>query len=122
MGYTFLAKFGLLLATANLGATYIIVNLIVFACVFKMGNVVAILSRGFQQNFNLFSGGVKKNPQTSTANKKDVETALAKWFSGARDRDGRRALRVKNVQHVGRSPAADELSGDDTDNDVENDD
>jgi hypothetical protein len=44
--------------------------------------------------FNLLSGGVKKNPRTSSASKKDVELALAKWFSGARDRDSRRALRV----------------------------
>lgn len=69
--------------------------------------------------FNLWSGGVKKNPRTSTASKKDVELALAKWFSGARDRDGRRALRVKK-QHVERLPEA-EQSDDDSDN-VENDD
>ena len=63
-------------------------------------------------------GGVKRNPHTSNASKKDVEVALAKWFSGARDRDGRRAQRMKQ-QHARRSPVPEQHNDKDTD-DMEN--
>ncbi|KAK2872948.1 hypothetical protein Q8A67_022845 [Cirrhinus molitorella] len=38
---------------------------------------------------------LKQNPLLKRVSKKDVETALGKWFVNARDRDGNRALRAQ---------------------------
>jgi len=38
---------------------------------------------------------MKRNATTAQNSKKDFEIALSKWFTGSRDRDGNRSLRVK---------------------------
>ncbi|KAK9980988.1 hypothetical protein ABG768_000562 [Culter alburnus] len=43
--------------------------------------------------FDVICGGLKKNAMTKTVNQKDIEKALSKWFTGARDRCGKRAIR-----------------------------
>ncbi|XP_036069907.1 uncharacterized protein LOC112153027 [Oryzias melastigma] len=45
--------------------------------------------------FDLFYGAVKKNSITRSVSQKEVEKALSKWFIGARDRGGNRALRAQ---------------------------
>ena len=42
----------------------------------------------------LVVGAVKKNVSTSGCGRKDVETAVAKWLIGSRDRDGARLQRA----------------------------
>ncbi|XDV17746.1 hypothetical protein PO909_023565 [Leuciscus waleckii] len=43
----------------------------------------------------IFKGSLKQNTFLRTVSKKEVETALGKWFTNARDRDGNRALRAQ---------------------------
>ncbi|KAF4114242.1 hypothetical protein G5714_004465 [Onychostoma macrolepis] len=45
--------------------------------------------------FDVICGGLKKNAMTKTVNQKDIEKALSKWFTGARDGGGKRAIRVR---------------------------
>ncbi|MED6240312.1 hypothetical protein ATANTOWER_019200 [Ataeniobius toweri] len=45
--------------------------------------------------FDLIYGALKTNILTKDINKKDAERALSKWFTGARDRGGKRALQTK---------------------------
>ncbi|MEQ2271442.1 hypothetical protein XENORESO_004363, partial [Xenotaenia resolanae] len=45
--------------------------------------------------FDLIYGALKTNILTKDINKKDAERALSKWFTGARDRGGKRALRTQ---------------------------
>ncbi|XP_076875471.1 uncharacterized protein LOC143525422 isoform X2 [Brachyhypopomus gauderio] len=45
--------------------------------------------------FNVLHGGLKQNAFLRNITKKDVERAVSKWFSNARDRDGNRALRAQ---------------------------
>lgn len=40
------------------------------------------------------TGAVKRNTQTASCNRKDVESAVAKWLLGSRDRNGGRVLRA----------------------------
>ena len=42
----------------------------------------------------VFTGAVKRNPRTSSSTLKEVDTAIASWLQGTRDRDGRRLKRV----------------------------
>ncbi len=42
----------------------------------------------------LYLGALKSNAITQNVNRKDVEMALGKWFTGARDRGGERAARA----------------------------
>ena len=42
----------------------------------------------------LFLGALKSNAMTQNVNRKEVEMALLKWFTGARDRGGERAARA----------------------------
>ncbi|XDV26223.1 hypothetical protein PO909_029985 [Leuciscus waleckii] len=44
--------------------------------------------------FEVFYGALKSNAVTQNVNRKDVEMALGKWFTGARDRGGERAARA----------------------------
>ncbi|XP_048011296.1 uncharacterized protein LOC125244938 [Megalobrama amblycephala] len=44
--------------------------------------------------FEVFYGALKSNAITANVNRKDVEMALGKWFTGARDRGGERAARA----------------------------
>lgn len=46
-----------------------------------------------------FTEALKKNSSTAQVNQQEAERALSKWFTGARDRGGRRASRqpVSNV-------------------------
>ncbi|KAK7173541.1 hypothetical protein R3I93_003382 [Phoxinus phoxinus] len=44
--------------------------------------------------FEVFYGAPKNNAITQNVNRKDVEMALGKWFTGARDRGGERAARA----------------------------
>lgn len=41
------------------------------------------------------TGAVKRSPSTTSATQKEVETSVAKWLTGARDRDGLRSNRLK---------------------------
>ncbi|XP_041654140.1 uncharacterized protein LOC121516795 [Cheilinus undulatus] len=45
--------------------------------------------------FDLVYGALKKNILTKDINQKDAEKALSKWFTGARDRGGNRAVRAQ---------------------------
>ncbi|XP_041659512.1 uncharacterized protein DKFZp434B061-like [Cheilinus undulatus] len=45
--------------------------------------------------FDLVYGALKKNILTKDLNQKDAEKALSKWFTGARDRGGNRAVRAQ---------------------------
>ncbi|XP_077065755.1 uncharacterized protein LOC143718618 [Siphateles boraxobius] len=45
--------------------------------------------------FDTLHGSLKQNTILRTVSKKEVETALGKWFTNARDRDGNRALRAQ---------------------------
>lgn len=45
--------------------------------------------------FDTLHGSLKQNASLKTVSKKEVETALGKWFTNARDRDGNRALRAQ---------------------------
>ncbi|CAM4579803.1 unnamed protein product [Leuciscus chuanchicus] len=49
----------------------------------------------FQKNLVSVLGNLKQNTFLRTVSKKEVETALGKWFTNARDRDGNRALRAQ---------------------------
>ena len=40
-----------------------------------------------------FTEALKKNTLTAKVNQQEAEKALSKWFTGARDRGGRRASR-----------------------------
>ncbi|KAJ3581031.1 hypothetical protein NHX12_019094 [Muraenolepis orangiensis] len=40
--------------------------------------------------YDVIYGGLKKNALTQETNHKDAEKALSKWFTGARDRGGKR--------------------------------
>ncbi|KAK7128306.1 hypothetical protein R3I94_016769 [Phoxinus phoxinus] len=44
--------------------------------------------------FEVFYGALKSNAIIQNVNRKDVEMALGKWFTGARDRGGERAARA----------------------------
>ncbi|KAK7130417.1 hypothetical protein R3I93_019909 [Phoxinus phoxinus] len=44
--------------------------------------------------FEVFYGALKSNAITQNVNRKDVEMALGKWFTGAHDRGGERAARA----------------------------
>ena len=44
-----------------------------------------------------FSDAAKRNKPTSACTRKDVETALTKWFLGSGDPDGNRTIRVKKT-------------------------
>ncbi|KAK9978809.1 hypothetical protein ABG768_020547 [Culter alburnus] len=53
--------------------------------------------------FEVFYGALKSNAITANVNRKDVEMALGKWFTSARDRGGERAaraLRQKRTSHL----------------------
>ncbi|XP_034546896.1 uncharacterized protein DKFZp434B061-like [Notolabrus celidotus] len=45
--------------------------------------------------FDLVYGALKKNILTKDINHKDAEKAFSKWFTGARDRGGKRAVRAQ---------------------------
>uniref|UniRef100_UPI00358E6C6D uncharacterized protein isoform X6 n=1 Tax=Myxine glutinosa TaxID=7769 RepID=UPI00358E6C6D len=47
--------------------------------------------------FEVVCRSIKKNTQTSDCNKKEIETAVAKWLIGGRDRGGNRARRVEEA-------------------------
>ncbi|XP_071400917.1 hemicentin-2-like isoform X2 [Centroberyx affinis] len=47
--------------------------------------------------FEVIYGGLKKNKMTQTVNKKEAKKAISKWFKGARDRGGDRALRAQRL-------------------------
>ncbi|XP_073727081.1 uncharacterized protein [Misgurnus anguillicaudatus] len=55
--------------------------------------------------FDTLHGSLKQNTFLKTVSKKEVETALGKWFTNARDRDGNRALRAQRnlVQRAAQS-------------------
>ncbi|KAI5104094.1 hypothetical protein C0J45_5720 [Silurus meridionalis] len=40
-------------------------------------------------------GSLKQNRLLKTVSKKELETALGKWFTNARDKEGNRALRAQ---------------------------
>jgi len=61
----------------------------------------------------MHKGAVKRNTAVASASRKDVETAVAKWLTGARDRGGKRMERVKRDQ-LKRSAAAADLSDTDS--------
>lgn len=44
------------------------------------------------------AGAIKLNPLMPAANQKDVETSLAKWLTGARDREGLRSQRMQSAR------------------------
>ena len=44
-----------------------------------------------------FIDAVKRNKTTATVTKKDVESALSKWFLDSRDRGGNRNVRAKRA-------------------------
>lgn len=48
--------------------------------------------------FNILCSAVQQNVLTSSATKKDIEIAVGKWFTGARDRGGKRAERAKKAK------------------------
>ncbi|XP_057202341.1 uncharacterized protein LOC130561785 [Triplophysa rosa] len=48
--------------------------------------------------FKVIYGGLKKNALTKNTNQKEAEKSLSKWFTGARDRGGKRALRAQNTR------------------------
>jgi len=52
-------------------------------------------------------GAVKRNTAVASTSRKDVETAVAKWLTGARDRGGKRVERAKRAQLKRSSDAAD---------------
>lgn len=41
---------------------------------------------------------IQRNPATKSSSKKDVEEAVKKWLSGARDREGGRKKRTKQIE------------------------
>ena len=43
------------------------------------------------------AGSIKQNPLTASANQKDVESCVANWLSGARDRGGRKKARLRST-------------------------
>ena len=45
-----------------------------------------------------FIGAVQQNVLTSIATTKDIKIAVGKWFTGARDRGGKRAERAEKVK------------------------
>ncbi|KAM3583201.1 uncharacterized protein V6R79_017670, partial [Siganus canaliculatus] len=45
--------------------------------------------------FDVVYGALKRNALTHGINQKDTEKALSKWFTGARDRGGFRAIRAQ---------------------------
>ncbi|XP_076849015.1 uncharacterized protein LOC143497116 [Brachyhypopomus gauderio] len=50
--------------------------------------------------FEVFYGALKRNALTHNINRKDAERAVSKWFSGARDRGGNRAIRAQRRNFV----------------------
>jgi len=45
-----------------------------------------------------FVGAAKRNIHTATVTKKQVEEQMSKWLVGARDRGGRRIIRVEKAK------------------------
>jgi len=52
-------------------------------------------------------GAVRRNTLLATASRKDVESGVAKWLTGARDRGGKRVVRAKRDQHKRTAAEAD---------------
>jgi len=52
----------------------------------------------------LFLGALKSNAITQSVNRKQVEMALGKWFTGARDRGGERAARALREKGASTTP------------------
>lgn len=49
---------------------------------------------------SLFLGALKSNAMSQNVNRKEVEMALGKWFTGARDRGGERAARAERKKRA----------------------
>ncbi|KAL6485086.1 hypothetical protein MHYP_G00071310 [Metynnis hypsauchen] len=61
--------------------------------------------------FEVFYGALKRNTLTQNINQKDAEKAVSKWYSGARDHGGNRAIREQRyVQHRNSEKTSDNPS------------
>ncbi|KAF7695154.1 hypothetical protein C0J45_14927 [Silurus meridionalis] len=60
-----------------------------------MGIMWAWGQSGHFDGLNVGPSSLKQNCLLKTVSKKELETALGKWFTNARDREGNRALRAQ---------------------------